>query len=79
VEYPDVALPIGGDAADLADDPVVRQPLWPGRIDRKGRDLAGLCRARQRADQDGGEEKCGNGEARDNWPRWCIGVMNILP
>ena len=35
---------VDGDAADLAEDPVVRQRFWPGRVDREGRDVAGVRR-----------------------------------
>jgi hypothetical protein len=42
MDHPDVALAVDGDAADLAEDPVVRQRFWPGRIDREGRDVAGV-------------------------------------
>jgi len=49
MDDPDMALGIRGDAADLADDPVVRQRFWPGRVDRKGRNLAGARRLRDRA------------------------------
>jgi hypothetical protein len=37
-----VILRIHREAADLPDDPVVRQLLRPGRIDREGRDIAGV-------------------------------------
>src|SRR5439155_8521053 len=33
VYYPDMALGIDGDAAELAENPVVRQRLWPRRLD----------------------------------------------
>src|ERR1700716_2268848 len=48
-------LRINGDAADLTENPVVRQWLWPGRIDRKGRNVTGMgcARKRWRADQHG--------------------------
>ena len=42
MNHPDVVLGIDGDAADLAEDPVVRQRLWPGRIDGESRDIAGV-------------------------------------
>jgi hypothetical protein len=58
-----MVLPVDGDAADLAEDPVVRQRLRPGRVDRKGRDIAGLRGAWQRrcADQCSSCDTGGNG------------------
>src|SRR4030088_1730782 len=55
VDQPDMPLRIDGDAADLTENPVVRQWLWPGRIDRKGRNVTGMgcARKRWRADQHG--------------------------
>ena len=38
LDDPDMSLAVDGDAADLADDPVVRQRLRPGGVDREGRD-----------------------------------------
>src|SRR5258707_559374 len=66
MDDPDVAFAVGGNAADLSDGPVVRQRLWPGGIDREGRDVAGTSGARQRgqAEQDGGSEGDGNGSGK---------------
>jgi hypothetical protein len=41
MDHPDMALPVDGNAADLPEDPVVRQRFWPGRIDGEGRNVAG--------------------------------------
>src|SRR5216684_805980 len=63
VDNPDMTLPVDGDAANLAENPVVGQWLWPGRIDREGRNLAGMSVAwqRGRADQRGGGDEDGGG------------------
>jgi hypothetical protein len=79
---------IGRDAADLAENPVVRQWLWPGRIDRKGRNFAGMGEPRQRGrgDQDGGgddnrhrvregAQSSKTGGDRVSATARCIGVM----
>jgi hypothetical protein len=52
MDHPDVPLPVDRDAADLAEDPVIRQRLWPGRLDREGRDFAGASRGRKRGHTD---------------------------
>ena len=54
LDHPDMSLPVDGNAADLTHDPVVGQLFRPGRIDRKGRDVAGVggARGRGRGDQD---------------------------
>src|SRR5687768_15522424 len=61
-----MAFGIDGDAADLAEHPVVRQRLWPGGIDREGRDVAGSGRAGKCGDTDqrGGCENGGNGSGK---------------
>ena len=86
VDQPDMALPIDGDAADLAEDPVVRQRLWPGRVDRESRDLAALrgTRKRRRTDQPGGRNQDRNGSAKPCRGADRIGAMGrrrhgILP
>src|SRR5215472_1621282 len=60
MDHPDVALPVDGDAADLADDPVVRQRLWPGGVDRKGGDVGGRSDLGKSGERDGRGE---NGES----------------
>ena len=52
---------IDGDAADLAEDPVVGQRFWPGRIDREGRDIAGLRGERRRCNEHCSGEAGGDG------------------
>src|SRR2546423_9327997 len=47
---------VDGDAADLTEYPVIRQRLWPGRIDRKDRNLARISGTRQRRCA---EQRCG--------------------
>src|SRR5262245_36404393 len=42
MDHPDMALRVHRDAADLAEDPVVRQRLWPGGVDGEGGDVAGV-------------------------------------
>jgi len=41
MDHPDMALLVYGDAADLPEDPVVRELLRPGRIDCKRWDVSG--------------------------------------
>src|SRR5436190_18960646 len=65
MDHPDMALRIDSDAADLAEDPVVRQRLWPGRIDGEGRDVGGVRRSRRRNKHCSGEAGSeGSGESQ---------------
>src|SRR5690349_2987009 len=77
MDHPDMALPIDGDAADLAEDPVVRQRLWPGRVDREGRDVAGNCRLGKGRECNGRGEKAAEQSCRAGatWRR----LHQILP
>ncbi len=62
MDHPDVALPVDGDAADLAEDPVAGKRFRPGRIDREGQDLAGSraeAYGRNQGSEAGGEGQAG--------------------
>jgi hypothetical protein len=48
MNHPNVPLPIDRDAADLTEDPIVRELLRPGGIDCEGRDVAGCRNIRKR-------------------------------
>src|SRR3954454_6175690 len=66
MDHPDMSLPVHGDAADLPEDPVVRQWLWPGCFDRKSRDVASVSgrRKRGRCDQNRGPDQKGKRSAK---------------
>jgi hypothetical protein len=57
MDHPDMALPVDGDAADLTEDPVVRQLLRPGGIDREGWYFAGRGNIRKREDHGCNEDE----------------------
>src|SRR4030095_15833449 len=65
MDHPDMPLRIDGDAADLAEQPVVRQRLWPRRVAVEGRDVTGMRGRRRRGKHDSGEAGSnGSGESQ---------------
>jgi hypothetical protein len=51
MDDPDMAVLVGGDAADLAEDPVIGERFWPRRFDFEAGDVGG-------AGGKGGEGEC---------------------
>ncbi len=92
LQHPDVVVRVDRDAADLADEPVVRQLLRPGRIDlvlrhpcggtrlRVGRDALGRCCAR---DELAGREQRADDDGLDcrpdDRPRASYCLHGLLP
>jgi len=70
-----MTLPVHGDAANLAENPVVRQRLRPGRIDRECRHVFAVCgdaNATEAMQIDMERVKCASARARR--ARRCVGA-----
>jgi len=63
MDDPHVIARVDRDADDRADDPAVRQRLWPGRIHLERRDLAGRRRILCDRHGDGSHEKACESQA----------------
>src|SRR3954467_12206251 len=80
-----MALPVDGNAADLAENPVVRQRLWPGSIHRKGRNVAGGRRNRKRECNGCNQDREGVRDVRERTRKacaimpWCHGNLPFWP